>query len=193
MSRSPLIRALVLALTIVAAGGLGLLPTVAQGQSSTTIVLLHTSDYHSHARPHYSDGEYGVGGLARVIQYLRDEKAANPNTVILGGGDTMNLGTPAWSDKYQCAEWPLFNGLQDAMALGNHELDYGWVRFEECRASASYPILSAGFVSETNEPILQPWMVVERGGVRLGIFALVGSDFEKLIKPTDRPGGVTVR
>jgi 5'-nucleotidase/UDP-sugar diphosphatase len=189
MSRSPLIRALALALTIVAAGGLGLLPTVAQGQSSTTIVLLHTSDYHSHARPHYADGEYGVGGLARVIQYLRDEKAANPNTVILGGGDTMNLGTPAWSDKYQCAEWPLFNGLQDAMALGNHELDYGWVRFEECRASASYPILSAGFVSETNEPILQPWMVVERGGVRLGIFALVGSDFEKLIKPTDRPEG----
>ena len=97
-----------------------------QGQGTTSIVLLHTSDYHSHARPHYADGEYGVGGLARVIQYLRDEKAANPNTVILGGGDTMNLGTPAWSDKYQCAEWPLFNGLQDAMAFGNHEADYGW-------------------------------------------------------------------
>ena len=43
----------------------------------------------------------------------------------------MNLGTPAWSDKYQCAEWPLFNGLQDAMAFGNHEADYGWTRFEE--------------------------------------------------------------
>src|SRR6188508_44340 len=119
MSRSPLVRALALALGIVVAAGVALLPTPAQGQGTTSVVLLHTSDYHSHARPHYSDGEYGVGGLARVIQYLRDEKAANPNTVILGGGDTMNLGTPAWSDKYQCAEWPLFNGLQDAMAFGN--------------------------------------------------------------------------
>ena len=189
MPRSPLVRALALALAIVAAAGLALPPTAAQGQGSTSIVLLHTSDYHSHARPHYSDGEYGVGGLARLIQYLRDEKAANPNTVILGGGDTMNLGTPAWSDKYQCAEWPLFNGLQDAMAFGNHELDYGWTRFEECRASATYPILSAGFVSESNGPILRPWTVVERGGIKLGIFALVGSDFEKLVKPTDRPEG----
>ena len=189
MSRTPLVRALALALGIVVAAGLALLPTPAQGQSSTTITLLHTSDYHSHARPHYSDGEYGVGGLARVIQYLRDEKAANPNAVILGGGDTMNLGTPAWSDKYQCAEWPLFNGLQDAMAFGNHEADYGWARFEECRAGVTYPILSAGFVSETNEPILRPWTVVERGGIKLGIFALTGSDFEKLIKPADRPEG----
>ena len=50
------------------------------------------------------------------------------------------------ADKYQCAEWPLFNGLQDAMAFGNHEADYGWTKFEECRASATYPIISAGFV-----------------------------------------------
>lgn len=189
MSRSTLLRALALALGIVAAAGVALPPIPAQGQGSTTITLLHTSDYHSHARPHYSDGEYGVGGLARAIQYLRDEKAADPNTVILGGGDTMNVGTPAWSDKYQCAEWPLFNGLQDAMAFGNHEADYGWERFEQCRAGVTYPILSAGFVGESNEPILQPWTVVERGGIRLGIFALPGSDFEKLIRPTDRPAG----
>ena len=189
MSASSLARALALIQTIVLAAGLALLPTPVEGQSSTSIVLLHTSDYHSHALPHYADGEYGVGGLARLIQYFRDERAANPNTVILGGGDTMNLGTPAWSDKYQCAEWPLFNGMMDAMAFGNHELDYGWSRFEQCRASASYPILSAGFVSETSEPILQPWTVVERGGIKLGIFALVGSDFDKLVKPADRPEG----
>jgi 5'-nucleotidase / UDP-sugar diphosphatase len=189
VTHSPLVRALALALTIAFAVGLALLPTAALGQDSTTITLLHTSDYHSHSRPHYSDGEYNVGGLARLIQYLRDEKTANPNTVILGGGDTMNLGTPAWSDKYQCAEWPLFNGLQDAMAFGNHEADYGWAKFEECRSSATYPILSAGFVSATNEPILKPWTVIERGGIKLGIFALTGSDFEKLVKPTDRPEG----
>jgi 5'-nucleotidase len=189
VTRSPLVRALALMVMFALSAGLALLPTPAQGQDSTSVVLLHTSDYHSHARPHYSDGEYNVGGLARLMQYLRDEKAANPNTVVLGGGDTMNLGTPAWSDKYQCAEWPLFNGLQDAMAFGNHEADYGWAKFEECRASATYPIISAGFVSADNEPILKPWAVIERGGVKLGVFALAGSDFEKLIKPTDRPEG----
>jgi 5'-nucleotidase len=190
MADSPFVRALVLALATVVALGLALIPTPARGQAGpTTLVLLHTADYHSHARPHYSDGEPNVGGLARLIQYLRDERAANPNTVILSGGDTMNLGTPAWSDRYQCAEWPLFNGLQDAMALGNHEPDYGWTRFEECRAGATYPVLSANLVGPTGEPVLPGWTVIERGGVRLGVFALAGSDFDKLIKPTDRPEG----
>jgi 5'-nucleotidase / UDP-sugar diphosphatase len=190
VSRSSLARTLVLAMVMSMVASFAALPAPAQGQAGrTTLVLLHTSDYHAHARPHYSDGEQGVGGIARLIQYLRDEKAANPNTVILSGGDTMNLGTPAWSDKYQCAEWPLFNGLQDAMALGNHEQDYGWARFEECRASATYPVISAGLVNASNEPVLQPWIVVERGGVKLGLFALTGSDFEKLIKPELRPEG----
>ena len=188
MSRSPLPRALALAVTIVAVAGLAL-PTIAQGESTTSIILLHTSDYHSRALPHYADGEHGVGGLARVIQYLRDEKAANPNTVILGGGDMMNLGTPAWSEKYRCADWPFFNGLQDAMAFGNHEADFGWARFEACRAGVTFPILSAGFVNRDNEPILQPWIVIQRGGVRLGIFALTGSDFEEHVPPENRPAG----
>ena len=188
MSRLSLARALALAVTIVAAAGLAV-PTSVQGRDTTSIILLHTSDYHSHAQPHYANGEHGVGGLARVIQYLRDEKAAHPNTVILGGGDTMNYGPPPWSEKYQCADWPMFNGLQDAMAFGNHEADFGWARFEACRASATFPILSAGFVSRDNEPILQPWTVIVRGGIRLGIFALTGSDFEQLVPPENRPDG----
>jgi 5'-nucleotidase/UDP-sugar diphosphatase len=190
VSQSPLVRALALALMIVLAAGVALLPTPTRGQAGTTsIVLLHTSDYHSHALPKYAEGEHNVGGLARVIQYLRDEQQANPNVVIVSGGDTMNLGTPAWSDKYQCLEWPLFNGLQDAMAFGNHEPDYGWARFEECRASVTYPVLSANFMGADGTPVLPAWTVLSRGGVRLGIFALAGSDFEKLIKPADRPEG----
>jgi 5'-nucleotidase len=177
-------------LVLAVAASVALLPANALGQGQpTTLVLLHTSDYHSHARAHYSEGQQNVGGLARLMQYLRDEKAANPNTIVLSGGDTMNLGTPAWSDKYQCAEWPLFNGLMDAMALGNHEQDYGWDTFEKCRAGAEYPVISAGLVNASNEPILQPWTIVERGGMKIGLFALTGSDFDKLIKPELRPEG----
>jgi 5'-nucleotidase len=83
----------------------------------------------------------------------------------------------------------LLNGLQDAAAFGNHEADFGWARFEACRASVTFPILSAGFVNADNAPILQPWSVFERGGVRLGIFALTGSDFEQLVPPENRPEG----
>jgi 5'-nucleotidase / UDP-sugar diphosphatase len=181
-------RRLAIALALVLATSVGTAP--ANGQAGQTrIVVLHTSDYHSHALPHYAEGEFGMGGLARVIGFMRDERARNPHTVVLSGGDTMNVGTPAWSDKYQCAEWPLFNGLQDAMAFGNHEADYGWPAFEACRAAITYPVLSANFVGEDGGPVLPPWVVLERGGIRLGVFALAGDDFEKLVKAADRPVG----
>ena len=188
MSRLPLRRALAIVASLALA--LTLLPLTALGQGGrTTVVMLHTSDYHSHALPIYAEGENGVGGLAKVIQYMRDQKAANPNTVIFSGGDTMNSGIPSWSDKYQCAEWPLFDGLQDAMAFGNHETDYGWDVFEKCRASVKYPVTAANFLNAGGEPILKPYVVVERGGIKIGAFALDGSGFEKLVLPKNRPEG----
>jgi 5'-nucleotidase / UDP-sugar diphosphatase len=179
-----------LALAAALAAALTVMPLSAFGQGGrTTVVVLHTSDYHSHAVAKYAEGEHDIGGLARVIQYFRDQRAASPNVAVFSGGDTMNLGTPAWSDKYQCAEWPLFNGLQDAMAFGNHEADYGWARFQACQESATYPILAANFLDASGQPILKPYTIVEKGGVRLGVFALAGSDFAKLVKPTDIPDG----
>ena len=63
---------------------MALSPTPASGQAGPSkLVLLHTSDYHSHAVPKYAEGQQNVGGLARVIQYLRDERKADPNAVIL--------------------------------------------------------------------------------------------------------------
>lgn len=181
-------KQLAITLALGLAGLVGALP--ASGRTGEVrIVVLHTSDYHSHALPHYAEGEHGRGGLARVLRFLRDERAGNAHTVVLSGGDTMNLGIPAWSDKYRCAEWPLFNGLQDAMALGNHELDYGWQTFEACRAAVDYEVLSANFVDPDGAPILPAWVVLERGGIRLGVFALAGGDFEALVKPADRPPG----
>ena len=129
MSSRFLLRSVSLILSLATAIAIAPLSALGQG-GRTTLVVLHTSDYHSHAVPKYAEGEHGVGGLARLIQYLRDEKAANPNVVILSGGDTMNLGTPAWSDKYQCAEWPLFNGLsgRDGVRQPRRRLRLGALR-----------------------------------------------------------------
>ncbi len=157
---------------------------------ATTITLLHFSDYHSHAVPFYSEGQADQAGIARLIAYLQPY-ANDPNALIFSGGDMMNLGTPAWSDKYQCAEWPWFNGIVDAMAYGNHDSDYGPDVFAECRKSIKYPILSANTLDSTGVPLFQPdgktYKVFEAGGVKIGVFALAGPDFERLITPKLRP------
>ena len=141
--------------------------------SAQTVTLLHISDYHSHALPFYTDdGE--LGGIARAIGYLRQQKRSG--ALVFSGGDTVNKGAPAWSDKYGCAEWAWFDGILDAAAFGNHDADYGLAEFEKCRKSVQYPILSA------NTKGFQPYVVIPVKGVRIGVFALAGADFPKLVK-----------
>ena len=143
-------------------------------EAATTVKLLHFSDYHSHALPFYSEGRPDQGGIARAVDYLRRHK--RKGALVFAGGDMINRGAPAWSDKYQCSEWPWLNGIVDAMAFGNHDADYGFATFLECRAALHYPILSA------NTHGLQPYAVFAAKGKRIGVFAIAGSDFQTLVK-----------
>lgn len=143
-------------------------------RAATTVRLLHFSDYHSHALPFFSEGREGQGGIARAVHHLR--RAKRSGALVFSGGDMMNKGAPAWSDRYQCAEWPWLNGIVDAMALGNHEADYGYEAFERCKSRLTYPILSA------NTQGMQPYAVFKSKGIRVGVFAVAGADFVQLVK-----------
>ncbi len=161
----------------------------ASAQQGTTVTLLHFSDYHSHAVPFYAEKQADTAGLARAIAYLKPFAAA-PNALIFDGGDTLNLGT-AWSDKYQCVEWSWLNDIVDAMAFGNHDADYGPDVFAKCRAEIKYPILGSNVLDANGQPLFQydgkSYRVFEVSGVKIGVFAVDGPDFERLVKPAVRP------
>jgi 5'-nucleotidase/UDP-sugar diphosphatase len=140
----------------------------------THIVLLQFSDYHSHALPFYSDGLANQGGIARAIGYLSGERRRG--ALIFSGGDMVNQGSPAWSDKYRCTEWSWFNGIVDAMALGNHDPDYGADELTACHNKLDYPILSA------NTRDFTPSAIFDVKGLRVGVFAVAGSDFTTLVR-----------
>src|SRR5258706_12788885 len=105
--------------------------------AATLVTLLHFSDYHSHALPFYSEDHLEQGGIARAVRYLRTQK--KHGALVFSGGDMINKGSPSWSDKYECAEWPWLNGIVDAMAFGNHDADYGREQYERCAKPVPYP------------------------------------------------------
>lgn len=184
-----------LALCMLACLGLAGAPAARAQSDTTTVTILHFSDYHSHAVPFYSEGAPNQGGIARGIAYMKAQRQSNPNLLILDGGDMVNKGSPTWSDEYQCAEWPWLNGLVDAMALGNHEFDYGQDVFKACQAQITYPILSANYLGADGKPLLttdgKTYLVKEVGGIKIGLFALAGSDFNTLVPPASRAPGAT--
>ncbi|MGZ7081359.1 MAG: bifunctional metallophosphatase/5'-nucleotidase, partial [Thermoanaerobaculia bacterium] len=153
--------------------------------ASTEVTLLHFADYHSHALPFYSEGRAQQGGIARAIGYLRNEETHG--ALVFSGGDMINKGSPAWSDKYRCVEWSWLNDVVAAMAFGNHDADYGADAFRRCAASARYTILSANVVDEKGKLFFRPYKVMQRNGVRIGVFAIAGPDFDTLVKADQRP------
>ncbi len=160
-----------------------------------TVTLLHFSDYHSHALPFYSEEETKTAGIARAIGFLK-QFAGRDDALIFSGGDMMNKGSPSWSDRYRCAEWSWLNDIVDAMAFGNHDADYGPEVFAQCRATINYPILGANILDANNAPLFvhegRPYAVLERSGVRIGVFAVAGEDFNQLVRPQNSPAdGVT--
>jgi 5'-nucleotidase len=177
---------------VVAALGLAACATARSGSPGRTVTLVSFSDYHSHAVPFYSEGRPDQAGIARAIAYFKAAKS-RPDTVIVSGGDMMNLGSPTWSDEYRCAEWPWLNGLVDVMAFGNHDVDYGPDEFRRCLEQVTYPVLGANLVGADGEPVLlaggKPYLVKEVGGVRLGFFAVAGADFQRLVKKERLPPG----
>jgi 5'-nucleotidase len=164
-----------------------LLASVALGAQSkrVTITLLHFSDYHSHALPFFN-GTTRAAGIARVIGFLQTY-AKDPSALVLSGGDMMNRGAPSFSDRYHCIEWPWLDGIVSAMAYGNHDSEYGPDELARCRGSVKFPMLSANVVGENGMPVFAPDAVFERSGIRIGVFALAGSDFTRLVATAALP------
>src|SRR6185312_5397258 len=68
----------------------------------------------------------------------------------------------------------IMNSLRyDAMAVGNHEYNFGLQVLEKARREAKFPWLSANtYDGGTNKTHYQPYIVKEMGGVRVGVLGL---------------------
>ncbi len=145
-----------------------------------TVTLLHTSDLHGQVLPvdHRTGGDH-PGSLARVATLVGEirSEAAGP-VLVLDSGDTIQ-GTLL--ERYAHVEWGLesptvatMNRIgYDAMAVGNHEFNFGLDVLARARRQAAFPFLSANVVDEgTGEPAFDPYRVVETDGIRIGILGL---------------------
>ncbi len=149
------------------------------------ITILATNDFHGAFHEERRDDGTAVGGagaLAAAIEAVRAEVGAD-RTLLVDGGDLFQ-GTPLVNATQGLASVELFNRLKyDAVAVGNHEFDYrgppGDLRapLEAAAAAATFPFLTANTVHEADRtpftaPGIQGSLIVERGGIRIGLLGL---------------------
>jgi 5'-nucleotidase len=155
------------------------------GATPTEIILLHVNDTHSHLAPFGpKDASLNgtVGGLSKAASVIAAEKAKNPASLFVHGGDLMH-GDLFFNEYLGVAELQLLQSLGlDAMVLGNHEFDLGpdflaAVLSATWPAGGNFPILSTN-LDLSGYPLLGAWVTTEPSlikdvdGVKVGFFGL---------------------
>ncbi len=160
---------------------LAALPFAGQGSSKRVqIVILGTTDLHGNIFPidYYTD-KPDNRGLAKVATLIKRVRKETENVVLVDSGDTIQ-GTPLayyHNKKNNKPPDPMILAMSalnyDAMAVGNHEYNFGLKVLEKARSEATFPWLSANTYNQgTGETHYKPYIIKEVAGVRVGILGL---------------------
>lgn len=139
-----------------------------------TVTVLATSDLHLHLCPwdYYADRPAPGNGLASVAGRIRALRAGLPNALLLDNGDFLQ-GT-ALGEALADARPPgpghphpmvqAMNLLDyDAVALGNHDFNYGLGFLGAALAEAQFPVLCANLRRTDGGPTLfSGWTILNR-------------------------------
>src|SRR5438067_6307059 len=144
------------------------------------LVIISTTDMHGRIFPiDYYTNKYDNVGIAKVATLVKEARKNDPDLLLLDSGDTIQ-GTPLeyfHNKRHNTPPDPMMlsmNALHyDAMAVGNHEYNFGLRVLEKARSEAQFPWLSANtYEKGTATTHYKPYIVKEVQGVRIGILGL---------------------
>ena len=115
-------------------------------------------------------------GLDELTTYLKNAYAdESAYEILLSSGDMWQGSVESSTNKGQLmTQWMNHMGFV-SMTIGNHEFDWGSAYIAENALAADFPFLGIN-ITDTNvqEPYCQPSVVIERGGVKIGIIGAIG-------------------
>lgn len=144
------------------------------------ITILGTTDLHGNINPiDYYTNKPDNRGIAKVATLIKRIRKEQPNLVLIDSGDTIQ-GSPLESFHGRKNNAPpdpmmlVMNSLNyDAMAVGNHEYNFGLKVLEKARSEAKFPWLSANTYDQNKQQThYKPYIIKEVAGVKIGILGL---------------------
>ena len=150
-------------------------------EAPVAIDILSFNDFHG--RLEVSSSSAGAPVLGGLVTSFR---AANPNTLVVSGGDSIGASTfTSFIQKDQ----PTIDALNaigvDASAIGNHELDGGQADLVgRIIPATNYPLLSANIYNRTTgQPEFAQYALKQTGGVTVGFIGATTDETPSLVSP----------
>jgi len=170
------------------------LSAVTLSAQTAKISILATTDLHGHIYPYdYFTQKPANYGLAKIATLVAEVRKSTPDALLIDVGDTIQ-GTPlesVYQTFKQSGRLPsgitiparaltidpmmlVMNSMRfDAMAVGNHEFNYGLQNLNAARRVARFPWLSANTVptGPNTKPFI-PYFEKTIQGIRVAIIGL---------------------
>lgn len=169
---------------LIAACLLSLTYSISVMSQSKTIQLrvIETSDVHGSFFPYdFINRKPKAGSMARVSSYVRRlREEYGERLLLLDNGDILQ-GQPVcyyynYIDRNAtniAAEVTNYMGY-DAQTLGNHDVETGHSVYDKWIGESRCPMLGANVTdTQTGQPYLKPYTIIERQGVRIAILGLI--------------------
>ena len=138
----------------------------ADGPEEKDLLILYTSDVHCAV-----DRGWGYVGLCAMKQRLSKDY----NLILVDDGDAIK-GEPIGLFTKGESIINIMNAVGYDIAIpGNHEFDYGADYFLELTKKANFPYLSCN-VTKNGELVLEPWLIREIGGMKIGFVGVTTPD-----------------
>ncbi len=172
--------------------------------SETSLTIIHSNDLASHFLGYSPNKDYTPettgddetkGGWARIATVIKSEKAKRSNPVlVLDGGDFLIGSLFHMVSREHALELQLLDEMGcEVTTLGNHDFDLkptGLASIVESAAAKSKlpKIVASNLIFNSEDPkddrleqlfknkLIQPYTVIEKDNLRIGIFGLLGKD-----------------
>lgn len=157
------------------------------------IDILTTNDIHGKIEVGFDPKrKQAQGGLETIGGIVNDFRAVNPEgTVVVDGGDAWQgtlisntVNGKSVIDSMEEIEY-------DAMAIGNHEFDFGRDVLIQNIKSTDMPLLGANIIEDSTGNRVdwaKPYTIVEKGGLKVGIIGLATPQTKTTTKSTNIEG-----
>ena len=151
------------------------------------VTIIYTNDFHSAFDPipaYWLPGSPRLGGAA-YLSALANQIRRRDETVFFFDTGDMFTGMLSNITRGEALMEIMMSMGYDAMAIGNHEFDYGSDNFEKQMNRVPFPVLGANiFYKGSDHRYSRPYTIIERNGLRLGVIGIIGLDARSVALPS---------
>jgi 5'-nucleotidase len=164
-------------------------------QTPVSLQFLTLSDWHGQIDPVSTGPASSAGGASALAAYFEDEETANPNTLIVAGGDSFGASPPISS---QFDEIPSVRALDlmglDFDVLGNHNFDRGLAHLQAMINMADYKYVGTNLtnLADNVAGVSSTYDLVDLARVRIAIIGVSLPETADLVMP-DSMGTINVK